>query len=231
MNKINIIIADDNKTVAKMMKEFIEKNSDFKILDIATSSKEQIVMMEKYSPDIILTDIMRKGENISGLDIIRACEKQDKKVRFILVTASTKQDFVMKNGEMPKNVIGYLKKPFEWNEIIEELQKAELVITNCSGELDENYYVQPIIDLDKELLVEEKRILQQLDINIKEKEYTQHEYDIVKQKLLFYYNPEEDVEESEEYKKTLSDKNIATDEYKKIWAKLDYLEEKYIYKK
>lgn len=231
MNKINIIIADDNKTVAKMMKEFIEKNSDFKILDIATSSKEQIVMMEKYSPDIILTDIMRKGENISGLDIIRACEKQDKKVRFILVTASTKQDFVMKNGEMPKNVIGYLKKPFEWNEIIEELQKAELVITNCSGELDENYYVQPIIDLDKELLVEEKRILQQLDINIKEKEYTQHEYDIVKQKLLFYYNPEEDVEESEEYKKNLSDKNIATDEYKKIWAKLDYLEEKYIYKK
>lgn len=231
MNKINIIIADDNKTVAKMMKEFIEKNSDFKILDIATSSKEQIVMMEKYSPDIILTDIMRKGENISGLDIIRACEKQDKKVRFILVTASTKQDFVMKNGEMPKNVIGYLKKPFEWNEIIEELQKAELVITNCSGELDENYYVQPIIDLDKELLVEEKRILQQLDINIKEKEYTQHEYDIVKQKLLFYYNPEEDVEESEEYKKTLSDKNIATDEYKKIWVKLDYLEEKYIYKK
>lgn len=231
MNKINIIIADDNKTVAKMMKEFIEKNSDFKILDIATSSKEQIVMMEKYSPDIILTDIMRKGENISGLDIIRACEKQDKKVRFILVTASTKQDFVMKNGEMPKNVIGYLKKPFEWNEIIEELQKAELVITNCSGELDENYYVQPIIDLDKELLVEEKRILQQLDINIKEKEYTQHEYDIVKQKLLFYYNPEENVEESEEYKKTLSDKNIATDEYKKIWAKLDYLEEKYIYKK
>lgn len=63
MNKINIIIADDNKIVAKMRKEFIEKNSDFKILDIATSSKEQIAMMEKYSPDIILTDIMRKEAN------------------------------------------------------------------------------------------------------------------------------------------------------------------------
>ena len=132
---------------------------------------------------------------------------------------------------MPKNVIGYLKKPFEWNDIIEELQKAALVIDNCTGGLNQNYYILPIIDLDEELTDEEKTILHQLDIEIKKKAYTEHEYDIVKQKLLFYYNPEEDIEESKEYKKNLRDKNITIDEYKKIWNKLDYLDEKYIYKK
>lgn len=231
MNSIKIIIADDHIGLAEMMRNFIEKNSKFRVIDIATSSADQLEIMGKYNPDVIITDIVRKGESISGLDIVRVCEKQDKKVKFILVTASTKQEFVKENGEMPKNVIGYLKKPFEWNEIIEELQKAELVIGNCSGGLDKSYYILPIIDLDKELTAEEKTILQQLDIEIKKKEYTQHEYDIVKQKLLFYYNPEEDIEEAKEYKKNLSDKNITIDECKKIWNKLDYLDEKYIYKK
>lgn len=231
MDKFKILIADDNKALAGMMKSFIEKNSKFKILDIATSSAEQLELMGKHNPDLIITDIMRKGESISGLDIIRVCEKQDKKVKFILVTASTKQEFVKENGEMPKNVIGYLKKPFEWNDIIEELQKAALVIDNCTGGLNQNYYILPIIDLDEELTDEEKTILHQLDIKIKKKAYTEHEYDIVKQKLLFYYNPEEDIEESKEYKKNLRDKNITIDEYKKIWNKLDYLDEKYIYKK
>ena len=195
MEKFKILIADDNKALAGMMKTFIEKNSKFKIFDIATSSAEQFELMGKYNPDLIITDIMRKGESISGLDIIRVCEKQDKRVKFILVTASTKQEFVKENGEMPKNVIGYLRKPFEWNDIIEELQKAALVIDNCTGGLNQNYYILPIIDLDEELTVEEKTMLHQLDIEIKKKAYTEHEYDIVKQKLLFYYNPEEDIEE------------------------------------
>jgi len=231
MNSIKIVIADDHIGLAEMMKNFIEKNSKFRVIDIATSSAEQLEIMGKHNPDVIITDIVRKGESISGLDIVRVCEKQDKKVKFILVTASTKQEFVKENGEMPKNVIGYLKKPFEWNELIEELEKAELVIGNCSGGLEQNYYILPIIDLDKELTAEEKTVLQQLDIEIKKKEYTQHEYDIVKQKLLFYYNPEEDIEESKEYKQNLNDKNITIDEYKKLWNKLDYLDEKYIYKK
>lgn len=90
MDKFKILIADDNKALAGMMKSFIEKNSKFKILDIATSSAEQFELMGKHNPDLIITDIMRKGESISGLDIIRVCEKQDKRVKFILVTASTK---------------------------------------------------------------------------------------------------------------------------------------------
>ena len=167
MNSIKIVIADDHIGLAKMMKNFIEKNSKFRVFDIATSSTEQLEIMGKHNPDVIITDIMRKGESISGLDIIRTCEKQGKKVKFILVTASTENEFITKNGEIPKNIIGYLKKPFEWNELIEELEKAELVIGNCSGGLEQNYYILPIIDLDEELSAEEKTILQQLDLKIK----------------------------------------------------------------
>ena len=230
MNELNILIADDNVAVAKMMKEFIEKNSKFKIIDIAISSKEQLEMMEKYSSHVILTDIMRKGEEISGLDIILKAEKDNRKEKFILVTASHKREYFRNEQEIPKNIIGYLRKPFEWNELIIQLQRAEMVVVNCTGGLNQNYYILPIINLDKELTAEEKVVLKKLDIEIKTEEYTHSEFDVIKQKLLFYYN-EEDIEEQKQYKIDLKSKGVSFEEYKKILDKYEGLEEIYIHNK
>lgn len=124
--ELKIIIADDNKAIAELMKRYIEENSEFRILDIATSSKEQIELMDKHSIDIILTDIMRKNEDISGLDIILESAKNNRKEKFILITASPKQEIIMKyDYEKPTNIIAYLKKPFDFKNIIDELEKAK----------------------------------------------------------------------------------------------------------
>ena len=231
MNKIKILIADDNKSVAELMKSFIEKNSDFKILDIATSSVEQLEIMGKHNPDVVITDIMRKGESVSGLDIIRVCQKQDKKVKFILVTASDKREFFRNEEEIPRNIIGYLRKPFDWNELIIQLQRADMIVSNCTYGLDPKYYSLPIINLEKELSAEEKVIMEKLDAKVESRIYTHHEYDIVKQKLTFYYNEDEDGEEERKFKMLVEDKNVTKEEFKQLIQKLDYLDEKYIYKK
>lgn len=230
MNKMKIIIADDNKSVAELMKSFIEKNSKFKILDIATSSVEQLEIMGKHNPDVVITDIMRKGESISGLDIIRVCQKQDKKVIFILVTASDKREYFRTNDEIPTNIVGYLRKPFDWNELIIQLQRADMIVANCSGGLEPQYYSLPIINLEKELSEEEKTIMEKLDCKIESRVYTHHEYDIIKQKLTFYYNEDEEGEEIK-FKKLVEENNVSKQEFKKLLEKLDYLDEKYIYKK
>lgn len=126
MNKLKIIIADDNKYNAKLIKRFIEDNSNFTILDIATSSKEEIEMIDKYEPDLILTDIERKGEDVSGLDIILNSLTNEKKEKYILITASSKSEFLYKtNYDMPSNIVGYLKKPFSYDCLIDELELFE----------------------------------------------------------------------------------------------------------
>lgn len=231
MNEMKILIADDNKAVAGVMKSFIEKNSKFKIFDIATSSVEQLEIMGNHNPDVVITDIMRKGESISGLDIVRVCEKQNKKVKFILVTASDKREFFRTNEDMPRNIIGYLRKPFEWNELIIQLQRADMIVSNCTGGLDPRYYSEQIINLDEELSAEEKAIMEKLDCKIESRVYTHHEYDIVKQKLTFYYNEDEDGEEEKNLKKLVEENNVTKQEFKDLLSKLDYLDEKYIYKK
>lgn len=136
MKEIRIAIADDNKPMVEFMKQFIEERSNLKIYRTVTSSKEEIEMMNNDKIDLIITDIMRKGESISGLDIIKQAEKEKRKEKFILLTASSEKELeYLTNYKIPSNIIGYLKKPFfDWNIIITELEKAVSTIENMPEE-------------------------------------------------------------------------------------------------
>ena len=143
MNKLKIVIADDNMQVAEFSKSFLDRVGQYNIVGMAFTSKDEIDLIQKYSPDIVITDIVRKGEEVSGLDIILKCEEEKKNVKFILVTASEIQDIIYKaKYKLPSNVISYLKKPFDWNLLIKEVEKASIKKyieehKNDENELDE----------------------------------------------------------------------------------------------
>ena len=123
---MKILIADDYSELANLTKRYIETNSKYKIFDVVTSSADQLRVMEEENIDVIISDDMRKNENISGMDIIVKCEEEKRKEKFILITGTERSFLVNRETrELPSNVIGYLKKPIDWNMLIELLQKAE----------------------------------------------------------------------------------------------------------
>ena len=123
---MKILIADDYSELANLTKKYIETNSKYKIFDVVTSSADQLRVMEEEDIDVIISDDMRKNEDISGMDIILKCEEEKRKEKFILITG-TEKDFLVnrETRELPSNVIGYLKKPIDWKMLIDVLQKAE----------------------------------------------------------------------------------------------------------
>lgn len=128
MSNVKIIIADDNKTLAELLKTYIEKNSNYKVLGVATSSKQQIELTNGLDPDVIITDIERKDEEISGLDFILDSENKNRKEKYIIVTASAKEEVLMKNNfEMPSNVLEYIRKPFDFEKILTILNNIDLI--------------------------------------------------------------------------------------------------------
>ncbi len=126
MEDLKIIIADDNKGIAEQYKNYIENNSSYKVMDIALSSKDEIEMIEKFSPDVIITDYIRKDEDISGLDIILNCEKNKLNTKFILITGYSYSDIFLKcERRIPNNIINYISKPFsDWNCLIKSLENV-----------------------------------------------------------------------------------------------------------
>lgn len=233
MDKLKIVIADDNRQVAEFSKSFLDRVGQYDIVGMAFTSKDEIDLIQKYSPDIVITDVVRKGEDVSGLDIILKCEKEKKKVKFILVTASEMQDIIYKtNYKLPTNVISYLKKPFDWSLLIKEVEKAS-IMKYIEEHKDDEYYTKRIVNIVNELSSELLEIINKLDVEIEDKVYTKNEYDMLKMDIFRFFYDEEDEDEEliEEIKNELEERKISETEYKNILNAFDEIDAKYLYNK
>lgn len=233
MDKLKIIIADDNRQIAEFSKSFLERIGQYDVLGIAFNSTEEIELIEKYSPDVVITDIVRKGESVSGLDIALKYEEEKKSVKFILVTASGMQDILYKtNYKLPSNVISYLKKPFDWNLLIKEIEKAS-IMKYIEEHRDDEYYTKGIVNIASELSSDLLEIINKLDVEIEDKVYTKNEYDMLKMDIFRFFYEEEDEDEEliEEIKNELEERGISETEYKNILNAFDEIDAKYLYNK
>lgn len=121
IEKIKIIIADDNKPLCDFIKDFLESKDDIEILGIANTDEEEIRMIEDLKPDIVITDLMRNHKN-TGLDIIKDYYGKDNSPEFLVISAGDKNEIYCENID----VAGFIKKPFFNYEIIySELKKIK----------------------------------------------------------------------------------------------------------
>lgn len=119
MDKIKIIIADDNRYVCNLYKEYLEKYEDIKILGIANTDEQEIDMIENLKPEIVITDLMR-NRKYTALEIIKDYFERKKGPEFLVISSDIKSD-VIKNG---LEVAGYIQKPvLDYQVIYNEIRR------------------------------------------------------------------------------------------------------------
>ena len=93
-------------------------------------------------------------------------------------------------------------------------------------EWQKNYHEKEIIKLKKELTNKEQEIIESLGIKLKNKIYTEYEYESLKINLIKYYkNDDMDKEELDNVKPLVN--GINRDEYNELLKKFDKLDKKY----
>lgn len=114
MNK-TILIIDDDEKLNKLLKEYLTKYK-FEVIAI-TDPLSALNKLEKYTPDLIILDIM-----LPGMDGFETCKEIRKKysVPIIMLTA---------RGEVTDKIVGlelgaddYMAKPFEPRELVARIQ-------------------------------------------------------------------------------------------------------------
>ena len=106
MKKIKIIIADDEKECADELFYNLLKYKDIDILGVANSDSEEVNMIEKLRPDIVITDLMREnGETWGGLDIIRKYDNNNS-IKFLVTSYASKSRIFSKY----RNIVGFIEK-------------------------------------------------------------------------------------------------------------------------
>lgn len=221
LEKIRVIIAEDNIHICKFIEENLKKHNDIEILGIANTDEEEIKMIEEQKAEIVITDLMRNNK-YSGLDIIKNYYNNNSQVEFLVISADYKEDVINDGLE----VAGYIKKPFKDYEIIyNELKriKKNIIISKQHQEWREKYYNLEIININKYLTQTDKKLLEKLGIKIKDKIYTEFECECLYMDFLKYYDdPENDLSEDErKYQKSLDGTGVTREEYNKVLKKIE----------
>lgn len=119
MNKTKVIIVEDESIVAKDIQNIL-KNLGYIIPAVVSSGDKALDEVEKHQPDLVLMDIMLKGDmsGIQAAEIIR--ERFD--IPVVFLTAYADESTI----EKAKSAIpyGYIIKPFKEKELETTIEMA-----------------------------------------------------------------------------------------------------------
>ena len=104
MEKIKVIIADDNEEICRMIKNKLEQYDEIKVLAICHSDHDELNLIKDLKPDVVITDIIRNGIE-SELEIIKTIKNMEKSPKILVISA------VDYNVKFTKIVDGFIKKP------------------------------------------------------------------------------------------------------------------------
>ncbi len=134
---LKIVIADDNENIVNAMKEKIEKNERYKVIGIANDENEEINLINKLRPNLVITDLKKKN-NWCGLDIIKENENKEYKPIFCIVSASV-HDYIKEIRNL--EIKYYLNKPYDTEDLFRVL-----------NHIYDDIYPKAIIEVKKEIL-------------------------------------------------------------------------------
>ena len=143
MNKVKILIVEDETIVALDIKSAIQKLG-YEVTNTATSCDEALKCISQNEPDIILMDINIKGSK-DGIETTQEIQKI-KNIPVIYLTAYADDDTIKR--AVQTNPIGYLTKPFKREELKSTIllglfkvnQPNQIVVENDCNCLGFDYY-------------------------------------------------------------------------------------------
>ena len=229
MERIKLLIADDNIGFCDLLNKELEKEKDIQVVGIANTDEEEIRIIDELKPDIVVTDLMR-NRKYSGLEIIREYSKKKNSPYFLVISADEKRYVIDENENL--KICAYIqKKPFEFqfDKITEEIKKTknQINVENNFDNWQKEYYEKEIIELTKELNKKDIKILRRLGIKVKNKKYTEHEFEDILIRLGAYYRDENMTQNDLKYVKPLNKTKVTEEEYIYISEKMDYINNKY----
>jgi len=119
MNKLNVLVLDDEKRFTEELTEFLQ-NSGFQTYD-ANTGAQGLSILKKQSINLLILDVRLPGVN--GLDILKEVKIKYPNMEVIVVSAHGDMDTVIK--AMRLGAIDYLRKPFRHIDIRIAIERTE----------------------------------------------------------------------------------------------------------
>lgn len=127
MNKIKLLLVDDEKLVVDGLKIILETYSDIEVIGTAENGEEALKQCKKAVPDVVLMDIrMPKYDGVIGTKLIK---EEFKTVKILILTTFNDVEYIHEALKYGAN--GYILKDSDYDLIYEGIKaciKGNVVI-------------------------------------------------------------------------------------------------------
>ncbi|MGE5631941.1 MAG: sporulation transcription factor Spo0A [Caulobacteraceae bacterium] len=140
VQKIKILIADDNKDFCIILSEYLNTQSDFEVVGVAKDGLEVVDLIESKNPDIVILDIIMP--HLDGLGVLEKLNSmQLEKVPKVIVLSAVGQDKITQKA-LTLGAEYYVVKPFDMEIFSKRIRECVGMISG--GDVDRKSYIQPI---------------------------------------------------------------------------------------
>ena len=126
---IDILVVEDNKEIATLLKDFLEKENY--IVSIAESGEKALSLYEKYGARLVLLDIM-----LPGIDGFNVCSKIRENANTPIIILSAKTDKEDKLNGIILGADDYIEKPID----------IDILIAKIKGIFKRRYDIEKIVE-------------------------------------------------------------------------------------
>ncbi|HNR19150.1 MAG: response regulator transcription factor [Bacteroidetes bacterium] len=143
--KIRIVIADDHQMLIDGIKSLLKEVENIEIVDCANNGTDALQLVEKYNPDILLSDINMPG--MGGLELARILKQKHIAVK--IISLSMYADAAVVSDMLQAGVSGYVLKNTGKEELVAAINKvygggvyysaeiSDMMMRNISGKKEE----------------------------------------------------------------------------------------------
>lgn len=115
----HIVIVDDEVDVVETVKLRLEANG-YQVS--STVGKSAVQDLQKAKPDLVLLDVIMPG--MDGFAIIREIKRDPDLSKVPVIIFSAKPKAVMMELFGPEGIAGYVSKPYDPKELLDQIQRA-----------------------------------------------------------------------------------------------------------
>ena len=117
---LTILVADDNVYMADLIAIAIKNDTRFKIIGVAKDGEEEINLIKKLKPSIVISDL-KKGTTWCGLDIIKQLQNNSEEIPIFFIISASTYSYYAEIREL--GIRYFLNKPCDTERIFEMLDR------------------------------------------------------------------------------------------------------------
>lgn len=159
MEKIKLVIVDDEKLIRSGLKMMLEGYDNLEIVALGKDGKEGYELAKEFNADIVLMDI--RMPEYSGLDGIRFIKNSELETKILILTTFRDVDYILE--AMNLGASGYLLKDSSDKEIYDAINLA------YSGKVILDSEISNLLLINQDKTISEKNL--EIDLTDREKEY------------------------------------------------------------